>query len=304
MPTQNQTRWRTAARRGSISVVLWTFGLATTLLLVGLWGRAITHDRPTMQASVRSVVDAEIAGNRISSWIEDGIISSTDIGPETAEQVVSDLRKHPEVEAALGSLVDEFVGALFTAEGEEATLELRDALAPVVPLVASGLADHDIPVDESVLAAALAEADAIDLDTGDAAAVARVVDNARSVLTLIVVLSALTLVMTGLAAIWLSDERLAMVRTLATRIVLSSLSFAVLFRIGSWVLDPERGGSPIGGGGSMLLRSNADVFVVIALGAAVVSGGFGWLVRRRRHRTDQHTGGLESDADTRELVGI
>ena len=304
MPPQNPTPWRASARRGSLSVVLWAFGLATTLLLVGLWGRAVTHDQPTVQATVRSVISAEIAGERIYSWLEDGVMSSTDVDPETAEQVMTDLREHPEIEAAIDSLVDQFVSALLTVEGGAATLELTDTLAPVVPLVASGLADHDISVDEAALAAALAEAETIDLDTGDAAAAVRVVESARSLLSLIVVLSALVLVLTGSSAIWLSEQRLAMVRTLATRIVLSSLSFAVLFRLGSWVLDPERGGSPIAGGGSILLASNAGVFITIALGAAAISGGASWLVRRRRHLAGQTVGESNSNTDTRELVSI
>ena len=304
MPPQNEMSWRTSARRGSLSVVLWAFGLATTLLLIGLWGRAVTFDRPTVQEAVQSIISAEVASDRIYSWIEDGVISSTDVDPEIAERVVSDLRERPEVQAALGSLVDEFVGALFTAEGEVAALDLTHALAPVVPLVVSELAGHDIPVDEGALAEAIAEAEAIDLDTGDAAAAVRVVGNARSLLSLIVVLSALALALTGLSAIWLSEERLAMVRTLATRIVLSSLSFAVLFRLGSWVLDPERGGSPVAAGGSILLGSNAEVFISIALGAAAISGGVGWLVQRRRRSAEKAVEEFGSDADTRELVSI
>ncbi|MEE8457527.1 MAG: hypothetical protein V3S28_05715 [Acidimicrobiia bacterium] len=297
--------WRTSARRGTLSVVLWAFGLATTLLLLGLWGRAITHDQPTVQASVRAVVDAGVATDRIYAWIAEGVTTSSHVDDATAEQVVIDLREHPEIEAAVGSVIDQFVAALFTPEGEVATVELAGSLEPVLPLVLAGLAARDVSVDESALTAALENAETIDLGTGDAATIIDVVEDARSLLSLIVVLSGATLLLAGSLAIWLSEDGPEMVRRLATRILISALSFAVLFRVGSWALDPKRGGSPIAGGGSILLGSNGTVFIFVAVVAASVVGGVVWLVQRRTDRSrNEHTRIAESDADTRELVGI
>lgn len=283
-------------------MVLWAFGLATTLLLVGLWGRAVTHDRTTVEESARSVVDAEIASDRIYTWIEDGVASAADIDSATTQRVISELRGRPEVEGAVDALVGQFIGALFSADGGETSVELTDTLAPVVPLVVSGFAAYDVPLDEAVVAAALVEAESIGLETGDVATVARVVDNARTLLSFIVVLSAVILAVTGSAAVWLSHDRLAMVRTLATRVVLSALSFAVLFRVSSWALDPDGGGSPIARGGSVLLGSNSDVFFVAALVGAVVASGVGWFVWRRRRLAGGSLAASERDSDTRELV--
>jgi hypothetical protein len=126
-------------------MVLWAFGLATTLLLVGLWGRAVTHDQVTVQETARSVVNAEIASDRIYSWIEDGVASSTDIDPLTTQRVISGLRGHPEVEGAVGALVDQFVGALFSEGRGDPRVELTDTLAPVIPLVVSQLMKHSYP---------------------------------------------------------------------------------------------------------------------------------------------------------------
>jgi len=252
-------------------MVLWAFGLATTMLLVGLWGRAVTHDVPTVQEAARSAVDAEVAGDRIYSWIEEGVASSAEVDPAAAERLVSELKEHPEVEAAVGSMVDEFIGALFTSDGGSTSIELTETLAPVVPLVASVLAANEIPIDVGELNVALEDAESIGLTTGDLATAARVVEDARSLLSLVVALAAIAMGVAGVIAVGLSESRLAMVRLLATRTVLSALSFAVLFRIGSWALDPDRGGSPIARGGSVLLGSNADVFLFVAGGAAVVS---------------------------------
>jgi hypothetical protein len=283
-------------------MVLWAFGLATTLLLVGLWGRAVTHDQATVEESVRSVVDAEVASDRIYTWIEDGVMSATDIDSVTTQRVISGLRDHPEVEGAVDDLVGQFIGALFSADGDETTVELTETLAPVVPLLVSGFAAYDVSLDEAAVAAALAEAESLDLETGDVASVARLVDNARALLSLIVVISAAILAVTGSIAVWLSEDRLAMIRTLATSIALSGLSFAVLFRVGSWALDPDRGGSPIARGGSILLGSNSDVFLLAAFVGAAVASGVGWFVWRRRRLAGGSPPASEHDADTRELV--
>jgi hypothetical protein len=304
MPERTIWTWRSSARSGTLSIVIWAFGFATTLLLVGLWGRAVTHDTSTVQEAARSAVDAEIAGDRIYSWIEEGVASSADIDPATTEQVIAGLSNHPEVKKAVAGVVDEFIAALFTAEGGSMSLELTENLAPVIPLVASQLAASEVPVDEAALNAALEDVEEIGLATGDVATAARIIDDARSLLSLVVVLAGVTLMTTGMLAVWLSENRLAMTRSLATRLAFSALSFAALFRVGSWALDPDGGGSPIAKSGSVLLGSNASVFLVVAAGAAAVSVGMGWSLWRRRVGVDRDARGPNSDADTMELVKV
>lgn len=245
-----------------------------------------------------------MASERIYGWIEDGIVSSGDIDPASADQVMSALEDHPEVEASVGSLVEQFVSALFVEEGEEATVELTDSLAPIVPLVASTLAAHDWAIDEGALTAALARTQTVDLDTGSVATVADAFRDARSLLSVIVALASLTLVLTGSAAVWLSPDRLAMVRTLAARVVLSALSFAVLFRVGAWVLDPQRGGSPIAAGGSILLDSNAQVFLLAAIAGGAVIIGIAWYVRRIKRPPSRPNDAFDVDDDSRELITV
>ena len=262
------------------------------------------NDQPTIQASARSVVNAEIASDRIYSWIEGAVTASGDVDPGTAEQVVSELADHPEIEVALESLVDQFVGALFVHEGDVATLEFAKTLGPVVPLISATLAQHDESIDTEVLTAALAQAEDVDLETGDAATVARIVNDARAVLSVIVVLALFALVLTGASAIWLSSSRLAMVRTLATRVVLSALSFTVLFRTGAWVLDPTGGGSPIASGSATLLGSNTHVFALVGALSAAVALVVAWYARRTRTVAGRGSVPLEVDEDTRELASI
>lgn len=231
-------------------------------------------------------------------------MSSGDIDPTAAGQAIAGLENRPEVEEAIGALVDQFVDALFVDEGEEARVELTDTLAPIVPLVVSALAEHDQAIDEATVTAAIEQAEAIDLDSGDAAMIASVANDARSLLSVIVVLAALALVSAGSSAVWLSTDRAAMVRLLATRVVLSALSFAVLFRVGAWVLDPDRGGSPIASGSSILLGSNAHVFLLVAAAGGVVASGIGWYVWRAKRTRPEPNDVSEVDSDTRELVNV
>ena len=105
-----------------------------------------------------------------------------------------------------------------------------------------------------------------------------------------------------------------MLRTLSMRVLLSALSFAVLFRLGAWALDPNGGRSPVATGGSIVLESNGHVFIIIAAVAAVVGGIGAWVAWRRRTRLladditiEMLTTGFDSASDsddTRELVVV
>jgi hypothetical protein len=89
-------------------------------------------------------------------------------------------------------------------------------------------------------------------------------------------------------------------------VLLSALSFAVLFKVGSWALDPERGGTPVASGGSIILASNGHTFIVIAVIAAAVGIAGGWVAwKRQRARLEAPIAESDlSDDDTKELVAV
>jgi hypothetical protein len=147
----------------------------------------------------------------------------------------------------------------------------------------------------------------LELDTGEAASLATVVREARAFVTRAVLLALAIMLASGAGVVALSEERFATLRTLATRVLLSALSFALFFRIGGWVLDPSRGRSPVAGGTSVLLDSNGHVFLLTAIAAAVVASGGGWVAwnRKRRIRARVATPATpHTDDDTRELVTV
>ena len=68
-----------AARRFTLPWVLWVFGLSTTLLLVGLWGRAVVADTATVARSTEAALSTEVVTDRVYDWIGDGLDSSFDM---------------------------------------------------------------------------------------------------------------------------------------------------------------------------------------------------------------------------------
>jgi len=287
-----------------LPLVLWAFGFATSMLLIGMWGRAVTIDSGTIRDSAAAGIDSDLATERVYTWLEAGIATATGVDEASARSVATAVAERPEFSHAVDVIVDDFIAGLFAEQGERTAVDLEQALAPLVPVVAAEAQRLDIPVEAGRLSSALDEAGSIELDTGEAASVVTVVDEARTFLTKVVMLAAFLLFITGALAVVLSEKRYAMVRSLSTRVVISALSYALMFRVAAWALDPSKGRSPILDGGSVLIGSNGHVFVIAALVAATIGtwGGYvAWRRARAKRVADAAPLRLEDD-DTRELA--
>ncbi len=306
MPTEDVSGQRARmarTRKLSLPVVLWVFSLTTSLLLIGMWGRTVTIDSSTVQEAARTVVDADLATDRVYTWLETGIETAAQTDSATAQAVAAAIADRPEFATAVDTIIDEFVAGLFADEGDDPVVHVEQALTPLIPVVVAEFDRRDVTVAPDQIESALDAASVIELDTGQAARVATVVGEARAVLTNVALLAASILLVTGGVAITLSDKRYAMVRTLSMRFVLSASSYAIVFRLASWALDPARGRSPVLGGGSVLLRSNVEVFVIPAVIAAVVAGVGGYAAWRRT-KAKQQADAEPADDDTRELTTV
>lgn len=302
LPASPPASWTGRLRRWALPVALWAFGFATSLLLVGGWGRTVAADTATVEDAAQTVVDAQLATERIQSWLESGLNTAIDADSETVRDLAAQVADRPEFSDAVDAIVADFVASLFADTGEEPVVHLDEALAPLVPVVLDEASTRDVPVESESIESVLDTASEIALDTGEAASIATVVDDARTLLTWVVVAAATGLLVAGAAAIALSDRRFAMVRSLATRVVVSALTYALFFRVASWALDPQRGRSPVLGGGSVILGSNAHIFLITAAAATII-GTWGGTVAYRRSRTRPDVGEA-SDDDTRELVTV
>lgn len=304
-PTSPSRRWL-APRRLALPWVLWLFGLSTTLLLVGLWGRAVTMDQPTIAQSTEAALSADLVTDRVWDWIGEGLSVTEGIGPVQADRALDEVRDRPEALGAVNDLVDQVVEALVAPPGTESTIDVASALAPLVPEVISGLAAQGVSVPAESVEATVDALDPVALDTGEAISVGVVTEQARGLLTLGVLAAAGMLLVSGLMAVALSEDRWPMVRGLATRIAFSAASFAMLFRFGGWVLDPDGGGSPLRRSGAVIVASNLHVFVFIGCGAAVIAAAI-WIARRplrRRISPPVAREPVSDDTSTQELVSV
>ena len=294
------------ARKAALPVVLWAFGIASTILLIGIWGRAVAVDSTTVADAASVVVDSEVARDRVEGWLSEALTAASTAEAAQIDEVAASIGSRPEFDAAVDILVRDVVAGLFADPGEDSGVRVEAALAPLLPVVEAEFADAGLPVEVSRLEQAIDETGVVDLETGDARSVAAVARDARVVLTWVVVLAGAALVALGSLAIGLSEHRYAMVRTLSVRVVLSALSYALIFRVAAWALDPDRGRSPVLGGGAVVLGSNGHVFL-IAAGAAAVTAALGGAIawrrtRRRRSAGTEHA--ARSDDDTREFASV
>ncbi|MFV9671912.1 MAG: hypothetical protein ACNYZH_01705 [Acidimicrobiia bacterium] len=305
-----------AVRRITLPWALWIFGLSTTMLLVGLWGRAVTVDDDAIARSTEAALSADLVTDRVYDWIGAGLAATTGITDSESELVLDEVRAHPVAAGAIDVLIDDVVQALIAPPGAESSIDVAAALTPLVPEVVSELEDQGIAVPAGAVEAAVEDLDPVSLDTGEAISVGVVTDQARAILTRGVVIAAVMLAVAAVAVVLLSDDRWPMVRSLATRVSFSALSFAALFRIGGWALDPDGGRSPLRQSGSILVESNLDVFLITAGLAATVAAGI-WLIRRPPAQASGVDGGRivpvptpepeSDDADntsTQELVSV
>ncbi len=282
--------------------ILWVFGLSTTLLLVGLWGRAVTIDRDTISRSTEAALSADIVTDRVYEWVGEGLSSTTGISDEEAERVLAGVRSHPEAVEAVDAIIDDVVAALVAPPGTNPTIDVEGALSPLVPMVVSELDAQGLEVPAGAVDAAVESLDSVPLDAGEAVPVGTVTDQARAVLTTGVLIAAAMLALAGALAVAVSEERWPMVRSLATRIAFSAMSFAVLFRLGGWALDPDGGRSPLRRSGAILVESNLDVFLIVAGLAAAVAAAI-WMIRRPL-RTSAARPAPSDETTTQELVSV
>ncbi len=277
-------------------VALWVFGLATSLLLGALWGRQVSGDRATLEATVETAVVAELVEGRIEGWLTDGIAAASGLPHPEAAAAMEAVVSAPETGLVVERLSDQLVAALLAPPGAEVSIDVAAALDPVVPVVAAELRARDVPADEAAVHALLDTLEPVVLDDVGPIAVPGTAHAVRTFLTRVVVVAFAVQLLAAAVVVGIAADRREAMRTLAIRLGMSAASYAVLFRLGSWALDPRRGRAPVAAGGSVLLGSHLWVFV-----AAGAVAGLVVVAARRRPRPTSPAGEPSRDVD--ELVG-
>lgn len=259
------------------STAAWIFGLATSVLFVALWGRAVVIDTDQLGDSLRPLSETGEVAKAFSDWMTTELVESG-VPAGEAEDASQAALLTTEVSLALEGLVVDVVDAAATDGVVGGTVDVATALLPTAPAVAASLQTSGIPVTEPQVAEVIAGIDPLVIREPDEGAI--VGPNSRLVRRLgtAVLLAVLAQIVFGSLYILAGNDRLKRTKTLLTRFALTGMSFAVLLKLGSWVLDPQGGRAPVSESLSLLADSKwvipAMVGVAGAIGAVMV-----WLVR-------------------------
>ncbi len=270
-----------SARAIGRALVLWLFGICTTLLLVGMWGRSVTSDEVTLEQGARAVLESELVNRRMTDWLTEAVTQLSAVSPDQTQILVDELVSSPELDQAISEVVDATVVAALAPPDRPSTLDLQPAVDRLEPAIDRALAGVGLPLDASVVTGAF---DDLVFSSKDMALAAGSVAGARSLLTTVVLVGLIGMVVTGAIAVWTSEDRLGQLRSLSWRVALSSFTFAIMLRLGSWAVDPEGGRSPIAAGSSIVLGSNGHVPAIMAVAFATVGTAISTILVRRRLR--------------------
>lgn len=278
--TDRSTQTPSRPRRVTLAVALWVFAISTTVLLVGIWGRSVTGDEATLQAGAEAVLETEVVTDRVGEWLAEGLAAADGVEAAGVSAAVEAVDQMPAAQRAVDDIVDQVVTAALAPPGSSPSIDVAAALGPVVPDLLRELEANGVATSTTEVEAALEVVDTLTLPvepSSDSGGVAR---EAQAVLTKVIVVGLLGMLVGGIVAIAVSDDRWGRMRSLASRVAVSAFTFAILLQIGRWATDPQGGRSPLAAGGGVLMGSNWQVLLVVAAGGVAVAFAAGVAVRR------------------------
>lgn len=276
------TSRRSRVRSIGLAIVLWAFGLSTTTLLVGVWGRSVAADQATMSASIEAALDPESVADQITDWIVTEAVSLPGSSSAEVEAAVQQTAASPAARLVIEALVEDFIAAASAPPGSSTVIDVRASLEPLRTELATSIAAADVHVSEPEVDGLLAQVEGLVLTSSEPVLAANPVARARSALTVVMLVGAGCLLLFGSLATILSGRPLSMLRSLANRLVVSAITFVLFLRIGAWAMDPGGGRSPLRAGGAVLLGSNQGVLWALAIAGLAISVGLSRLMRGRR----------------------
>jgi hypothetical protein len=259
------------------------FGLASTVLLVGIWGRAVVVDTNELAETLSPLAAGDMVSDRLATWLEGELVEAgvDGVGASVAaDQVLA----HPSVGPVLEQLVAEGVEAAASAAPTGASVDVAAILLPASGQITTGLNEAGVPVGTEQVEAALSQLDPLIVrDPSDRPFVGASSPLAVNLGTA-AMLGALLMLFSGTAYLAMSRDRMRAFRALLTRFALGALSFAVLLRLGSWLVDPEGGKAPFRE--SFALLANSKWLVPLTIGLVAMAAAVIARVFRRRIRPE------------------
>ncbi len=257
------------------------FGFASTVLLVGIWGRAVVIDTEELAESLSPMAASEVVVDRFTTWMVDEL-GGAGLDPVTAESAAEQVLETPAVTSALSNLLFEVVEAAASSDPNGATVDAAAVFAPAVPGITARLVEVGVSVDEEQVASAVADLDPIVVRQPQEQVLVGPDSEVAAKLGTAVGLAVVAMLIAGWAYVGVSLDRRKAMRSLLNRFALGALSFAIFLRIGSWILDP-------GGGRAPLLESLGRVaaskwMVPLAMGLVAGVGALFFLAFKRRRQ--------------------
>jgi hypothetical protein len=202
----------------------------------------------------------------------------TGVPPGAAESATEAALVTDEVKSALETLVVKVVDAAGTSGGVPASVDVATTLQPAVPSVTAALVGTGLDLTESQVSAVVARIDPLIIGQVDQPPIVGGESKLARRLGTAALLAVLFQLIFGSVYVLAAPDRVRRARTLLSRFALTGLSFAVLLRLGSWVLDPAGGRAPVSESLSLLAGSKWALPGLLGAAAALVAF-FSWLFR-------------------------
>jgi hypothetical protein len=265
------------AVRFTSSLSAWLFGLATTVLLLSFWGRAVVIDTAELSDNLRPLSESDEVTGRFSDWMTNQLVDSGVPQPQAGDATQVALVT-PEVKIALAQLVGEVVDAASVPGPEGASVDMASIFSPTVPAVSASLESQGVPATEAQVGGFVSGLDSLVIrEQGEGPLVGPVSPVARR-LGVASALAVLGQVVFGAIYTIAAESRVRAMRTLLTRFAVGGFTFALLLKAGGWALDPGGGRAPLSQSLSQLADSKwllpGSIGVAAAIGAL-----FFWLIR-------------------------
>lgn len=259
------------APRSGLSFLGWAFGISLSILFGSLWGRAVVIDTDTLGESLAPLARSDLVIGYLTDWMSEEMVEGG-VDPALVDPAVEYFLGSSQVGDTLDQFAAEVVTAAASPDPSGSEIDMRELIAPAVPEVEDGLDSIGIEVSGPEVAQVVEALDPLEIrQPGTAAMVGPNSDTATNLGTASL-LAMVGLVVFGSAYLALSADRVAALRSLVTRIAVGGLSFGLMLRIGSWVLDPEGGRAPVREALSAVAGSKWLVPFQVGLVAAGIAG--------------------------------
>ena len=265
-------------------VSAWVFGLATTVFLIAMWGRAVVVDVGALEEATAPLANSSAVVELLTGWLEEEL-AAAEVAPVTSELIVEEVMTSSSVATALRRFTGEFVAAAANPAPAASIVDVSTLLEPAVPEIDAALEAAGVPISETRIASVVESLDPLVVRGAGSAPYVGHESPAAGRLGTGAILALGVMGIAGWISVASSEDRLAQARNLLNRVALGALSFSILLKVGSWVLDPSGGRAPLSESASML-ASSKWVFVLFLGSIAAAGGAIVWAVRRYFRREE------------------